>query len=246
MAYGHEKSNTEIIRLAKRVFEMMGKNGGDIIYSSKLSSLEDMDRIRVTKGVENIEVALKKGKGVIFLVGHIGAFEFLATDMALRGYKPHVIGTPLKDKKLNDLLWKQRNRLGAAIIERGKETIRLIRNLKSGGTVVILIDQDTRVKSRFVNFFGIPCATPIGATVLASKTGAAVVPAFIHLRETDYLHEINFYPEVELTFTGNEEEDLVTNTQTLTDVIEAEVRRHPEQWVWIHERWKTKPGNEIT
>jgi KDO2-lipid IV(A) lauroyltransferase len=81
--------------------------------------------------------------------------------------------------------------------------------------------------------------------VLASKTGAAVVPAFIHLRGDDNLHEINFYPEVALSFTGNEEEDLGVNSQTLTDVIEAEVRRHPEQWVWIHERWKTKPGQEI-
>jgi KDO2-lipid IV(A) lauroyltransferase len=244
MAYGKEKSHEEIIQLSKKVFEMMGKNGGDILHSTRLSSFQDMDRIRVTKGIDNVEIALRKGKGVIFLVGHIGAFEFLATEMALHGYKPHVIGTPLKDKKLNDLHWKQRSRLGAAIIERGKETIRLIRNLKSGGTVVILIDQDTRVKSRFVNFFGIPCATPIGATVLASKTGAAVVPAFIHLR-ADNLHEINFYPEVELSFTGNEEEDLIINTQMLTDVIEAEVRKHPEQWVWIHERWKTKPGKEI-
>jgi Kdo2-lipid IVA lauroyltransferase/acyltransferase len=244
MVYGSEKSDDEIQRMVKKVFQMMGTNAGEIIRSYRVGSLKEFDQIRETAGIEHVERAFAKGKGVIFLVAHIGAFELMATEMALRGYKPYIIGTPLKDRRLNDLLWKQRGKLGATAVERGKDTIKLMKNLKSGGTMAILIDQDTRVKSRFVNFFGIPCATPIGATILAMKTGAAVVPTFIHLRE-DYVQQIDCYPEIELTRTGDEEHDVLVNTQKFNDVIEDEIRKYPEQWVWIHERWKTKPGEEM-
>jgi KDO2-lipid IV(A) lauroyltransferase len=100
------------------------------------------------------------------------------------------------------------------------------------------------VKSRFVNFYGMSAATPIGATVLAMKTGAAVIPAYIYLGE-DGLQHMTMLPEITLDLTGDEETDLVHNTQKFTDYIEKVVRQHPEQWVWMHERWKTKPGQEI-
>jgi Kdo2-lipid IVA lauroyltransferase/acyltransferase len=119
-----------------------------------------------------------------------------------------------------------------------------MKNLKSGGCMIILIDQDTKVKSRFVNFFGMPCATPIGAAVIAMKTGAAVIPLIIHMRD-DLIQEINCYPEIAMTHTGNDEEDMIVNTQKMSDATEDEIRKHPAQWVWMHERWKTKPGEEI-
>lgn len=244
LAYGKEKSEKEIRALARQVFVMMGKNAGDIIRAFKIDNLKDFDKIRLANRAEIAEQAFTKGKGVIFLTAHFGAFEFVATELAFRGFKPLIIGTPMKDKRLTSLLWEQRNKLGASAIERGKETVRLIKTLKSGGTIAILIDQDTRVKSVFVNFFDMPCATPIGATLLALKTGAAIVPMFYHLRE-DGMQEVNFYPEVELIITGDEETDMRVNTQRLNDVIEAEIRKHPAQWLWLHERWKTKPGEEI-
>lgn len=245
MAYSKEKSDAEIKAIAKQVFVMMGKNAGDIIRAFTVHTLADFDKIRVVHGAEIAERAFAKGKGVIFLTAHFGAFEFVATELAFRGYKPLIIGTPMKDERLTNLLWEQRNKMGASAIERGKETVRLIKTLKSGGTIAILIDQDTRVKSVFVDFFGMPCATPIGATLLALKTGAAIVPIFYHLRE-DGMQEANFYPEVELTITGDEETDMRVNTQRLNDVIEAEIRKHPAQWLWLHERWKRKPsGSEL-
>lgn len=244
MVYGDAKSQAEIIQMAKRVFVMMGRNAGEVIRSFNLKTMAEFDKIREIHGEHYLQEAYDRGKGVIFLVAHIGAFELMATEMALRGYKPFIIGTPLKDERLNDLLWRQRGKLGATAIERGKETVRLLKNLMSGGTLAILIDQDTRVKSRFINFFGKPCATPIGATILAMKTGAAVIPTFIHMRD-DLKQEINCYPQIEMTITGDEEHDLIVNTQKMNDIIEAEVRKYPEQWVWMHERWKTKPGEEI-
>jgi KDO2-lipid IV(A) lauroyltransferase len=245
LAYGQQKDPTEIRALARRVFIMIGKNAGDVIWSFRITTRKAYEKIRVIHGAENVEAAYAKGRGVLFLTAHIGAFELCATEMAIRGYEPLIIGTPLKDARLTNLLWQQRSKLGASAIERGKETVRLLKTLKSGGTVAILIDQDTRVKSVFVDFFGKPCATPIGAAVLSLKTGAAVVPVFLHLR-ADGKQEINCYPEVELVRTGNEQEDIITNTQQFTSIIESEIRKYPEQWVWLHERWKTQPGEELT
>ena len=244
MVYGKEKTPDEVKALSKKVFRMLGMNAGDIIQSVHISSQEDFEKFRVINGIEHAETAYKKGKGVIFLTAHIGPFEYIATELAFRGYKPLIVGTKLKDDRLNDLLASNRNKFGAQLVERGKDTVRLVKNLKLGGTMIILIDQDTKVKSRFVNFLGYPCATPIGATIMALKTGAAVVPMFLHQRE-DFKIEINCYPELEMTVTGDDETDLVVNTQKLSDVTEQEVLKYPEQWVWMHERWKTKPGEEI-
>jgi KDO2-lipid IV(A) lauroyltransferase len=234
-----DKGLSEIRRLAKNTFKMLGKNGGDILRSSKVKNLQELQKFLVTDGLKNYEVAHAKGKGVIFLTCHLGAFDLQITNMAMRGLNPNIIGTPLKDKKLNDLLWNYRNLHGAIPIARGKETFRMLKILKSGGSVALLIDQDTRVKSVFVDFFGMPAATPAGATILALKTGAAVVPTYIYLG-VDALQHMFILPEIAMTVTGDEENDIRVNTQILTNFIEEQIRKYPDQWVWMHERWKTK------
>jgi Kdo2-lipid IVA lauroyltransferase/acyltransferase len=234
-----EKNALQIKELAKRTFKMLGKNGGDILRSSKVKDLTQLEKFLLTEGLENYEVAHAKRNGVIFLTCHLGAFDLQITNMAMRGLNPNIIGTPLKDKKLNDLLWSYRNLHGAIPIARGKETFRMIKVLKSGGSVALLIDQDTKVKTVFVDFFGMQAATPAGATILALKTGAAVVPTYIYLG-SDHLQHMHILPEIPMTLTGDEEHDVRFNTQVLTNFIEQTIREHPDQWVWMHERWKTK------
>jgi KDO2-lipid IV(A) lauroyltransferase len=244
LAFSGEKSTKEIIALSKQVFVMLGKNGGDILRSLKVKNLSDLNKFLVTNGLENYEKAFAKGKGVMFLTSHLGAFDLQITNMALRGLNPNIVGTALKDERLNELLWQYRNAYGAVAIERGKESVRLFKALKSGGSIAILIDQDTKVKSRFVDFFGMKASTPIGATVLALRTGAAVVPTYIFL-DKNGKQQMHILPEIPLVITGDEETDLVVNTQNFTNFTEKIVREHPEQWVWMHERWKTRPGEEI-
>jgi len=244
LAYSKEKSLREIVELSKEMFTMLGRNAGDILRARSVRTLADLDRFIVVHDYENFEYANAKGKGVIFLTCHLGAFDLQITVMSLRGLKPNIIGTPLKDDRLNELLFDYRNAYGAVAIERGKETLRLIKALKRGGAVAILIDQDTRVKSRFVDFFGMQAATPVGAAILAMKTGAAVVPTYIHLGE-DNLQHMFILPEIPLVLSGDDEQDMIANTQNYTRFIEEQVRKHPSQWVWMHERWKTRPGEEI-
>lgn len=244
IAYGDKMDAAGIRGFARRVFEMLGKNAGDILRAVKVRSLAELETFLVTHNLEVYEKALAKGKGIVFLTGHLGAFDLQVTNMALRGLNPNIIGTPLKDERLNKLLWDYRNKYGAVAIARGKETFRLIKVLKSGGSVALLIDQDTKVKSRFVNFFGRPASTPVGATILAMKTGATVVPSGIYLGD-DWKQHMFFLPPVPMRDTGDEEADIVYNTQVLTTVLEEMIRAHPEQWVWMHDRWKTQPGQEI-
>jgi Kdo2-lipid IVA lauroyltransferase/acyltransferase len=239
-----EWANRKVAYLARQNFKMLAKNAGEILLATRIKSEADLEKILTIHGFENYEQARAKGKGVIFLTCHLGAFDLQITVMSLKGLKPLIIGTPLKNKYLNELLWKQRNAHGAVAIERGKETFRLIKELKSGGSLAILIDQDTKVKSRFVNFFGRPAATPVGAAIFAMKTGACIVPTYVYLGDDNRQH-MHFLPEIETVLTGNEENDMVANTQRYSDFIESKIRQHPEQWVWMHERWKTKPGEEI-
>ncbi len=245
MAFGKDKSPQEILTLSKRMFVMLGKNAGDIIRArGAVRTLADLDRFLVVEGYSHFESAIARGKGVIFLTCHLGAFDLQITVMSLRGLKPNIIGTPLKDERLNELLFDYRNSHGAIAIERGKETLRLIKALKRGGSVAILIDQDTKVKSRFVDFFGMPAATPVGAAILALKTGAAIIPTYIYLGD-DNIQHMHILPMIPLEVSGDDEQDMIVNTQNYTRFIEAQIRNHPEQWVWMHERWKTQPGEEV-
>lgn len=239
-----DRSAVEIRQLARKNFVMLAKNAGELLRATRIRTLAELDEVMVTHGFEHFEAAQAKGQGVIVLTCHLGPFDLQVTNMALHGVHPLVIGTRLKDPRLSNLLWQQRNALGAVAVERGKETFRLLKALKSGQSVGILIDQDTRVKSRFVEFFGRPAATPVGAALLALKTGAKVVPTYVYLGE-DNLQHMHYLSELETISTGDEEVDMITNTQRYTKFIEDRIREHPEQWVWMHERWKTKPGEEM-
>jgi KDO2-lipid IV(A) lauroyltransferase len=240
IAFGNEKTKEEINRLSFEMFKMLGKNVGDVIRAAPIDTLEELEKIVVMKGMENFDEANAKGRGVVFVACHLGAFELQITSMALRNLNFMVIGTPLKDKRLNDLMWKHRNRNGNNAVERDKATFPMLKTLKVGGSVALLIDQDTnKVKNTFVNFFGRPASTPIGAALMAIKTGAIVMPAFSHLGD-DGMQHIEIMPEIPVRITGSEEEDIQYNTQIFTNCIEERIRQYPAQWLWMHERWKTQ------
>jgi len=242
--FGQKMTAQEILELSKKVFEMMGKNAGDIIRGLPIKQLGDLKRFVKVEGEEYLEAAYAKGNGVIMVTSHVGAFEFVGSYLGLKGYNPNGIGTALKDERLNQLLISSRTSRGIVAIERGKETFKMLKALKTGGMVIILIDQDTKVKSRFISFMNKPTATPIGGTIMAQKTGAAVVPIHITM-QPDYSQLIRIYPEVPMVSTGNPEEDLTTNTQNISNTTEKVILENPSQWVWMHERWKTQPGEEI-
>ncbi len=242
--FGEQMTTRQISDLAKEVFEMLGRNAGDLLRGLPIKQLDELERFVKVKGQEHLDAAYDKGKGVIMVTSHIGAFEFVGSYLGLKGYQPNGIGTALKDERLNQLLISSRTSRGIVAIERGKETFKMLKALKTGGMIIILIDQDTKVKSRFINFLGRPAATPIGGTLIAQMTGAAVVPICVTL-QPDYSQLMRIYPEVKMVSTGDSENDLIVNTQSISNTTEMVIRQNPSQWVWMHERWKTQPGEEI-
>ena len=245
LVYGKEKSKEEILRMAKRVFIMIGKNAGDIMRSVNIFDIQAFQNVVRVTGEEHLHKALEAKKGVIVLTAHVGAFELVATYLALMDYCPQIIGTKLKDTRLNQLITQNRSRRGAEAIERGKDTLKVMRNLKLGGLLVMLIDQDTKVKSVFVDFMGMPASTPIGAALLALRTGAKVIPMGIYLDENNQ-QQMKIYPELEIKYSGNEEKDILINTLALSKATEKLIAHDPTQWVWMHERWKTQEVPSIS
>ncbi len=241
MAYENDLNAHDIAGLSRKVFINLGKNGMDTIRAFSYKKLAQLESITQVEGIENFDKALAEGKGIIALACHRGAFELIADVMTLRGYKTNVMGAALQNKKMDELLVSYRTAKGAKYFQVGKDTLSVVKALKKGEVVAILIDQDKKkVKGTFVNFYDKPAYTPIGAAVLALKTGATVVPTAIH-RQADDTHLITFLPAINLVRTGNEEQEIKANTQLFTRYIETFVREVPEEWVWMHERWKHSP-----
>lgn len=240
LALSKEKSKEEILDIAKKVFVNLGKNGSDLFRTQNITDLKKWEEYVETEGWEHFDNAFKKGKGVIVVTCHMGAFEMQATQMVLMGYPSNIVGTELSNKKIDELIVNFRTNRGVRFIHRGKDTIKLIKTLKRGEVVGMLIDQDTRVKSTFADFFGIPAYTPLGAALMALKTGAAVVPFAIRRLENNK-HLISVRPEIEMVNSGDLEKDIDKYTQIFNENLEAFIRKDLTQWVWMHERWKTRP-----
>ncbi|ANQ48561.1 lysophospholipid acyltransferase family protein [Flammeovirga sp. MY04] len=250
-AYGDELSEKEAKSITKRVFKNLGKNFTDIIRYPSMSSVEDIKEIMEISGEEHLKNALDKGKGVVFLTCHRGAFDMVGYYINLNDYPCIAIGAKLHDDKLNELVVNNRrsNRNGRAdFVERTdpRGSIKMFKMLKDGGMAFLLIDQDTnKVQNTFVDFFGKPAATPIGAAMLALKADAAVIPAAVKLQENGK-HILEIREEIPLVRTGDNQKDIQVNTQNMSLALEKFIREAPDQWVWFHERWKTKPEEDVS
>ena len=240
-ALGDEFSPREIRSMARQVFRNLGYSFVDFMISQSITTKEELEEILSVEGAEHLDRAYRKGRGVVAVTCHLSAFELLGVYSALR-YPTYIVGARIDDPKMNELLLKSRTRLGATNIYKGEANLKLFRALKQGGVFGLLIDQDTSVKSVFVDFFGRPAATPIGPALLAQRTGAVCLAAAI--RRTDDKHHLTFTPEIEIARTGDTEADLLTNTRRFSEIIEGFIREAPTQWVWMHRRWRTKPPND--
>lgn len=239
MAFGKEMAPRDIVALARRVFLHFSTVVVDILRLPELSR-QDLDDLITAQGREYVDRAMAGGRGVILLTGHFGNWEFMGAWAAQNGYRLKVVGRPLFNEQIDRLLVDIRNRAGYTNIARGTGTREIIRSLRDGDSLGILIDQDTKVPGVFVNFFGRPTYTPVGAVQLAMKLGVDIVPAFMYL-QPDLTYRIECGPPIVVSQTGNLEEDIFNTTQHCSDVYENIIRRFPEQWVWMHKRWKTQP-----
>jgi KDO2-lipid IV(A) lauroyltransferase len=206
---------------------------------------ENVEDVVLLEGHENFLEGQRRGKGVLYLTGHIGAWELSSFAHALYGYPLHYMARPLDNKRLDALVNKYRCASGNLPIFKNESARVMLKILKDSGTVGILADQNTLpAEGMFVDFFGKSACTTTGLARVALHTGAAVVPGYAYWDETIQKYRLRFEPPVELIQTGDTERDVFENTQQFAKVIEEIIRKHPDQWVWVHKRWKTRPKGE--
>ena len=225
--------------IAKRCFENLGKNVVEFLRFPFMDAAQ-LQRIVILEGASHIEAALARGKGAIILTGHFGNWELLAASISAQVAPLTPIVRELRSARLNTLVSSYRAQAGYATIDRDTGLRSALRCLKRNQLLGIVADVDTKVNGVFVDFFGKPAYTPYSPVAIALKTGAAILPSFI-IRQPDGTHRAIIEPPLALERAAVNEEELVVNTQKFTKIIEGYIRRYPEQWVWMHERWKTCP-----
>jgi KDO2-lipid IV(A) lauroyltransferase len=242
LAFGQEKTPEEIKRIVQDCFIFLAKAGVELMFL--------MDRPRRLRervqivGRENLENALKAGRGAILVSAHFGNFPLMLARLSLEGYKVGGIMRPMRDTRVEKLFLKKRGRLNIKTIysqPRKACVDTTIRCLANNEIVFIPIDQNFGTGGVFVDFFGRKAATATGPVVLARRTKATIVPCFI-IRQPDDCHKIIFEPPFTLEEGSSPQDTVVLNIQRLTNIIEDYIRRYPAEWGWIHRRWKSKPS----
>jgi Kdo2-lipid IVA lauroyltransferase/acyltransferase len=191
------------------------------------------------EGYEHFERALACGRGVLFATAHLGNWELSAFAHALMSAPMHVVVRPLDNPLIDRLVAHRRSLSGNRVIEKKDYARGILKALHANEAVGILIDQNAGLDDGvFIDFFGVPASAGAGFAKLAARTGAVVIPGFALWSEAERRYVLRFYPPVEIT--GSVEDD----TRRLHQILEGVIREHPDQWLWIHRRWKTRPPGE--
>jgi KDO2-lipid IV(A) lauroyltransferase len=239
-----EKSLNERRRILLGVFTSLGRQLAELSQFPRYTA-QNVDDVVVYDGLENYERAYARGKGVLFLTAHFGGWELSAFAHSLHGHWLHVVMRPMDNPYLDRLLQSYRTMHGNKVVPKDDFVRGLLAAMRAGETVGILMDTNmTPPQGVFVDFFGIPACTASGLARMALRTDAAIVPGFTIWDEALGKYRLRFDPPIELVRTGDLEADIVANTQKFNNVIEEYVRQYPEQWLWVHRRWKTRPEGE--
>jgi len=239
-----QKSRRERRRILRGEFTSLGRQLAEVCLFPRYTR-QNVSQVVVYEGFENYERAYNRGKGVLFLTAHLGGWELSAFTHSLHGHPLHIVMRPLDNERLDRLIRDYRTMHGNTTVDKDEFVRGLLSATKAGETVGILMDTNmTPPQGIFVPFFGIPACTASGLARIALRTDAAVVPGFTIWDPELGKYRLRFDPAVNLARTGNVEEDVIANTARFTKVIEDYVRRYPEQWLWVHRRWKTRPEGE--
>lgn len=247
IAFGKEKTDDEIEAIVKKCFTNFGRGMIEMIYFNE--HLHMMEKHVTFEGRENLEKALAKGKGVVAVTAHFGNFPLMLMRMARLGYPTHIMMRHTRDPEIDKFLLQKRNEANLKTIftmPRREAVINTLKALRNNEIVFILMDQNFGSEGGvFVEFFGKKAATAPGPFILAQRAGAPIVPIFIY-REGE-MNKVEIQPEVVLEERPTNEETIEANVVKLTKIIEAQIRRYPHEWGWMHRRWKTEaPTDSMT
>jgi KDO2-lipid IV(A) lauroyltransferase len=232
------------VEIIKGVFRNLGRLLGEFSQFPRLRP-ENIDRVVIYDGFENYQSAAERGRGVLLLTGHVGAWELCAFAQGLYGHPLSFLVRVLDNPLINRMANRYRELSGNRTINKMMAVKPVLETLKRGRDVGLLIDVNVlEDQGVFCDFFGIPANSTTGLAVFALRSDAPVVPGFLIWDERLKKHRLRFEPEIPLMRTGDFKEEVRINTERFTRVIEQYARRYPDQWLWIHKRWKTRPQGE--
>jgi KDO2-lipid IV(A) lauroyltransferase len=237
-------SSEERDRILHRLFRSLGWQLVEFCRMARYTPENTRDWIR-TEGLEHYLSAEARGKGVLIVTGHMGAWELSSFYHSLMGHPMGMVIRRLDNRPLDEFVNGIRCLHGNRVLHKDDFARGLLTAMRKGETVGILMDTNmTPPQGVFVEFFGYEACTASGLARVALKTGAAVLPGFMLWEEAERRYVLHFGPQLAFERTSDGEADIVAATQQCTRVIESWIRRYPDQWLWIHRRWKTRPADE--
>jgi KDO2-lipid IV(A) lauroyltransferase len=238
-AFGRQKQPREIKIIARQVFISLAQIVFEIGWSLNLKKNRFPEYFKID-GYHHIKNAYEKGMGVLVLTAHFGNWELLTIIAEMIQFPLSIVVRPLDFRPLDHFIFNLRTRFGGKIIPKKRSLRTILKSLSRGEMVALLMDQSADwYEGVFVDFMGHRACTNKGLALLALKTGAPVIPVFMIREKRGFRAE--FGPEISTHKTGDKQKDIEINTQEYNRVIENVIRRYPDQWFWIHQRWKTKP-----
>jgi KDO2-lipid IV(A) lauroyltransferase len=240
MTLGKEKTDEELKQIARCSFQNMGKTLVEFLMIPRYS-MEELLKFITIENREHFQKATADGGGIIAVSAHIGNWELILQAMVL--YDKHItaIAQKFKNHSLDNLVNSYRTWHGGHVVEKEISVWETLRALQKGGCVAILGDQDAGENGVFINFLGIPASVSRGPIMFALRTGAAVLNMF-DIRQKNDKHVIKISKPIKIEVSGDLEKDIAVNTAKLTESLEKLIRQYPSQWLWMHNRWKTRPG----
>jgi KDO2-lipid IV(A) lauroyltransferase len=242
-----EKPAAERQKILRRLYRYLGWHLAEFCQMAHYTPESTRNFIRY-EGLEHYLAAKAKGKGVLVVTGHLGAWELSSFYHSLMGHPMSMVIRRLDNPRIDALVNHVRCLHGNRVLHKDDFARGLLDAMHKAETVGILMDTNmTPPQGLFVPFFGSLACTASGLARVARKTGAAVLPGFMLWEESERKYVLHFGPEIAIANTGDDEADAITNTARCTAAIESWVRRYPDQWLWVHRRWKTRPegGSKI-
>jgi KDO2-lipid IV(A) lauroyltransferase len=231
-------------RILRGTYVSLGRQLAEVCLFPRYTR-ENVSEIVVYEGFENFERAYARRKGVLFLTAHLGAWELSAFAHSLQGHPLAIVMRSLDNSRVDRLIQSYRTMHGNRTVDKDDFVRGLLAAMRNGETVGILMDTNmTPPQGVFVDFFGIPACTASGLARIALRADAAVVPAFTVWDAKLRKYILRFDAAVELVRTGDDQADVIANTAKFTNIIEDYVRHYPDQWLWVHRRWKTRPEGQ--
>ena len=240
--FGKEWSDKKIRATAKAVFAMLGKNLFDAVHLNTVRA-KTFYQTFTHDSLDCIAEVKRSGKGAVFITAHLGCFEMLLHYFARSGFDGVIVGRAFRNPALDEVVRKMRSGPGIEYIDRSEPPRKIVRRLREGKMMGALIDQDTNVEGVFADFLGHPAFTPSSAVRFAMKFDMPIIIS-VTARAEDDKHHVFVTPPVTYAKTDNFDADLHGVIRQINEIISGYIRQFPEQWVWMHERWKTKPPKQ--